>query len=412
MSHPDRPASAPTDPARRALSVRHGVLRIHLLKRVLLGALVAAAAGVGAVCTARAQTPLPDPYDYDEPRPAPVKVATPRWQPVELGKPGHKYKIAVYSNRNFTRDNLKGIKRVLVVVHGVKRDADHYYATVAALLAANPALASETLVLAPKFAGTIDSGFGGMAAWHKSSWSEGADSVQATGRPAPVSAFQVLDDLLRSLDDRKRLPVLSSIVVAGHSAGGQLTQRYAVLNSIDGPLHRDGISVRYVVANPSSYLYLTPERPRADGKGYARYERGICPTYNQYKYGTDNLPSYAQPTEDSKLFVRYADRNLTYLLGGADNNPEHRLLDKTCGAEAQGATRLARGTGYVQYERLLASRGAKPVILHRSSFEVDGIGHDSKGIFGSECGIQALFGDTARAPQGGAKCTPIPPEKK
>ena len=74
--------------------------------------------------------------------------------------------------------------------------------------------------------------------------------------------------------------------------------------------------------------------------------------------------------------MRYAARDVTYLLGGADNNPEHRL-DKTCGAEAQGSTRLARGTAYLQYEFLLASRGGKPVTLHRAG-EVRGVGHDGK----------------------------------
>ena len=43
--------------------------------------------------------------------------------------------------------------------------------------------------------------------------------------------------------------------------------------------------------------------------------------------------------------MRYASREVIYLLGGADNNPEHRLLDKTCGAEAQGATRLYPSRG-------------------------------------------------------------------
>ena len=87
-------------------------------------------------------------------------------------------------------------------------------------------------------------------------------------------------------------------------------QRYAVLNNVDGPLRRDGLALRYVIANPSSYLYLTNERPRPDGKGYAPYERGICPTYNQYKYGTDKLPAYAR-REESRLFVRYAARDVT-----------------------------------------------------------------------------------------------------
>ena len=222
----------------------------------------------------------------------------------------------------------------------------------------------------------------------------------------------MLDDLLRSLDDRKRLASLTGIVLAGHSAGAQLVHRYAVLNNTDGALRRDGLALRYVIANPSSYLYLTNERPRADGKGYAPYERGICPTYNQYKYGTDKLPAYARETDDSRLFVRYAARDVIYLLGGADNNPEHRLLDKACGAEAQGATRLARGTGYVQYEHVLAARGAKPVALRHASFEVGGVGHDSKRMFGSICGVRALLGEDAQAGAGAAACDIIKPRGK
>lgn len=379
--------------------------------RAALAASLSIAAALACVTT-HAQTPLPDPYDYDEATPAPKRAAPLRWQSVELGRAGHRYRMPVYANRNLAKDDLRGIRQVLIVIHGVKRDADNYYETAAALVAANPARAGDTLVLAPRFSGAIDSGFAGMAAWRKASWEDGENSVQAAGRPAPISSFQVLDDLLRSLDDRKRLPALAGIVLAGHSAGAQLVHRYAVLNNVDGVLRRDGLTVRYVVANPSSYLYLTNERPRADGKGYAPYERGICPTYNQYKYGTDKLPAYARDTDDSRLFVRYAARDVVYLLGGADNNPEHRLLDKACGAEAQGATRLARGTGYVQYEHVLAARGAKPVALRHSAFEVGGVGHDGKRMLGSICGVRALLGEDARAGETAAACDIIKPRGK
>jgi len=362
-----------------------------------------------APLAAHAQTPLPPPYDYDEPVPVPKRAAPLRWQPLELGKPGQRYRMPVYANRRLDRDDLRDIKQVVIVVHGVKRDADHYYQTVEQLLARNPARARDTLILAPRYTGAIDSGYAGMAAWRKASWEEGADSVQAAGRPAPVSAFQVLDDLLRSLDDDERLPALAGIVLAGHSAGAQLVQRYAVLNNIDGPLRRGGVALRYVIANPSSYLYLTNERPRPDGKGYAPYERGICPTYNQYKYGPDRLPPYARETDESRLFVRYAARDVTYLLGAADNNPEDRLLDKTCGAEAQGATRLARGMGYVQYEYQLAARGARPVTLHRRAYQVAGVGHDHAGMFGSECGARALLGQDTRSADGAATCEAVKP---
>lgn len=371
-----------------------------------------AVAAVLAFASAHAQTPLPDPYDYDEATPAPKRAAPLRWQTVELGRPGHRYKMPVYANRDLTKDDLRGIKQVLIVIHGVKRDADQYFETAEALVAADPARARDTLVLAPRFSGSIDSGFAGMAAWRKASWEDGQDSIQAAGRPAPVASFQVLDDLLRSLNDRKRLPSLTGLVLAGHSAGAQLVHRYAVLNNLDGALRRDGLTLRYVIANPSSYLYLTNERPRADGKGYAPYERGICPTYNQYKYGTDKLPAYARETDDATLFVRYAARDVVYLLGGADNNPEHRLLDKACGAEAQGATRLARGTGYVQYEHVLAARGGKPVTLRHTAFEVGGVGHDGKRMFGSICGVRALLGSDAQASGTAAACDIIKPRAK
>ncbi|MGE8669934.1 MAG: hypothetical protein ACN6PM_19515 [Achromobacter mucicolens] len=371
-----------------------------------------AVAAVLAFASAHAQTPLPDPYDYDEATPAPKRAAPLRWQTVELGRPGHRYKMPVYANRDLTKDDLRGIKQVLIVIHGVKRDADQYFETASALVAADPARAGDTLVLAPRFSGSIDSGFAGMAAWRKASWEDGQESVQAAGRPAPVASFQVLDDLLRSLNDRKRLPSLTGLVLAGHSAGAQLVHRYAVLNNLDGALRRDGLTLRYVIANPSSYLYLTNERPRADGKGYAPYERGICPTYNQYKYGTDKLPAYARETDDATLFVRYAARDVVYLLGGADNNPEHRLLDKACGAEAQGATRLARGTGYVQYEHVLAARGGKPVNLRHTAFEVGGVGHDGKRMFGSICGVRALLGSDAEASRTAAACDIIKPRAK
>ena len=96
-----------------------------------------------------------------------------------------------------------------MVIHGVKRDADRYYEYVTDLLERNPERARHTGAGAA-FSGSIDSGFAGMAAWRKASWEEGEDSVQAAGRPAPVSSFQVLDDLLRSLDDRQRLPAPAS----------------------------------------------------------------------------------------------------------------------------------------------------------------------------------------------------------
>ncbi|MGK0569931.1 hypothetical protein [Bordetella bronchiseptica] len=366
-----------------------------------IGALLAA----GLLCGgAWAQDAEADPYG--DPIVAP-RAAPPQWKPLKIGPPGHRYAFPLYSSKNLERDDLRGIRRLVIVLHGVKRNAASILGTVTALFAANPERAEDTLVIAPKFASAIDAGFAAMPAWRRASWEDGELSMQARGRPAPVSSLQVLDDLLRELSDSSRLPALRTIVLAGHSGGAQLVQRYAVLNSLDETLRREGLTLQYVVANPSSYLYLSPERPRADGKGHAPYERGICPTYNQYKYGLDHLPAYARGLDPASLPARYAQRHVTYLLGSADNNPEHQLLDKSCGAEAQGATRLARGLGYWRYEAgVLAPRLPRSVAWHHDAQEVVDAGHDAAQMFSSSCGARALLGDRSAPLPDGPACLP------
>lgn len=236
-----------------------------------IGALLAA----GLLCGgAWAQDAEADPYG--DPIVAP-RAAPPQWKPLKIDPPGHRYAFPLYSSKNLERDDLRGIRRLVIVLHGVKRNAASIHGTVTALFAANPERAEDTLVIAPKFASAIDAGFAAMPAWRRASWEDGELSMQARGRPAPVSSLQVLDDLLHELSDSSRLPALRTIVLAGHSGGAQLVQRYAVLNSLDETLRREGLTLQYVVANPSSYLYLSPERPRADGKGHALTSAASAP---------------------------------------------------------------------------------------------------------------------------------------
>ena len=60
--------------------------------------------------------------------------------------------------------------------------------------------------------------------WGHFGWEAGDD---AHG-PAPISSFAALDAILARLADRASFPALKTVVIAGHSGGGQLVQRYAV----------------------------------------------------------------------------------------------------------------------------------------------------------------------------------------
>jgi pimeloyl-ACP methyl ester carboxylesterase len=92
--------------------------------------------------------------------------------------------------------------------------------------------------------------------WTLRGWIGGGAAVG----PAPIGSFEALDAMLAMLADRKRFPALTRVVVAGHSGGGQVVQRYAVVGEGPAALAAVGVDVRYVVANPSSYLYFDASR--------------------------------------------------------------------------------------------------------------------------------------------------------
>lgn len=329
--------------------------------------------------------------------PAAEQPQGPAWQRVHLGSGADGYDFPVYANHPIDGD-LKGIREVVFVQHGLQRNGNDYYAAGAELLKNSGRNPDEVLLIAPNFPGTPDTGkgFDGMPVWSVDGWIGGFNATNApyTG----LSSLQVLDDLIAYVTDPARAPNVKRVTVAGHSGGGQIVQRYAVLNNVDEGIRKRGIDLRYVVANPSSYLYFTPERPR--GKGFARYDASVCPDYDHYKYGMVDMVPYAAGKSGRMLFNRYAQRRVTYLVGTNDNDPNHRVLDKACGAEAEGPTRLDRARNYWRYERHLAGRKR----VNHQAHEVVGVGHDQARMFGSRCGAQAVFGMPSSANATGAAC--------
>jgi hypothetical protein len=312
-------------------------------------------------------------------------------QYLALTGPTVAYRMPLYSNRDLSRD-LSATTLAIVVQHGHGRDAAAYLSTVAGLISEIPQAAEDVLLLAPQFF-VRGEAHGDVPAWTAAGWMAGAD---ASGMS--VSSFDVYDHLLDWLAERKRFPKLSHIVLAGHSAGAQLVQRYAALNDADERLRDHGITVRYIVANPSSYIYFTNERPGASG--FAAYSFAVCGTYDDYKYGFLNPARYAAQVDPGSALERYGSRDIIYLLGANDTNPAHPQLDRTCAAMAQGKQRLERGLNYAAYLRYLG--GVAGNIVPRA-FEVDGVGHNQRRMFRSVCGVQALF-EGAAAPAGAATC--------
>ena len=144
-----------------------------------------------------------------------------------------------------------------------------------------------------------------------------------------------------------------AVVVFGNSAGGQFVNRYAAVGRGPDILAARGLRVRFVVANPSTYLYFGRERPVT-----VPDDAGI----NDWRYGFDHAPAYVTAAAESprRSLERYLARDVAIVLGDLDNDGASLLLEVSPAAMAQGANRLDRGLRYGQHVRGLALRDRAP----------------------------------------------------
>ncbi|MGD0363397.1 MAG: alpha/beta hydrolase [Bryobacteraceae bacterium] len=280
------------------------------------------------------------------------------------------------------------VARAVIVFHGVGRDVTGYYRTVQdAAQQAGPA-GRDTIIIAPQFLDEEDVHEHHLPKevlrWRRVAWEGG----EAAAAPSPISSYTVVDALLARLADRSLFPNLKTVVLAGHSGGGQLVQRYAAVGKSAAVLAAAGIHVRYVIANPSSFLYFSDERPGAGGGGR-------CPEFDRWKYGPVDPPSYVKLDPGVTWKQReqdYAQRDVIYLLGTADIDPHEKDLDVSCAAETQGPSRLLRGQAYFAYLHTRHISGWNQRLLL-----VPGVAHSARKMFTSPCGVNALF-DTGTCP--------------
>jgi hypothetical protein len=260
---------------------------------------------------------------------------------------------------------LKGIQKIILVVHGSERNADRYFATMNGL--AQNLAPGKVLVIAPHFKESHDIRTAEEFIFSPEGWLSGLGALNAP----EISSFHVLEELLKKFIQNENLPDLKEVIITGHSAGGQLTQRLALGTKL--PDEFKNVDWRFVVLNPGSYTYLTPQRPFPIEDG--------C-SFNLYKYGLKGLPSYFTGLVENQIIQQYLSRNVTYLVGEKDNDVAG--IDQSCEARSQGSHRLERAQNF---KRLLDEQ-----FFHAHQIEViPGIGHTQHGMYHSEIGRFILF---------------------
>jgi len=275
------------------------------------------------------------------------------------------------------------ITRAFVMVHGTNRDADNYFRTSIAAAFLGSAL-DDTIVIAPHIASSAGSCHDPLAP-NEVSWSCTGDSWRSGGTAVStdrLTSFDFVDELLRKLAKKDVFPNLKSIVVAGHSAGGQYVNRYSMANRIHETL---GVPITYVVANPSSYAWLDDTRPTADASTFTPFAGADkCPNFDRWPYGLENRTGgYTAKMSDDQLKKQLASRPVTYLLGEIDILPLGGF-DSSCSAMAQGPTRRARGEAFAKFVNQKIGARHNMQIIHLC-------GHNARCMFTDETALPLIF---------------------
>ncbi len=283
--------------------------------------------------------------------------------------------IPYYASLPLVRNDL--IHRAVLVVHGNQRDAGRYYdRAVAATIAAQRF--RDVLVLAPNFRILEDHPAPGEHYWSSQGWKIGDKSRD----PGRISSFRVMNELLAMVcaKEPEMFPNLDTVVIVGHSAGGQFVSRY-VAGGAGCP--NSAVKVRYVVMNPSSYLYVDGRRKSAVTR---RFESGSpgCQHYDEYKYGLNDLNSYMRHVGVVRLRTQLFTRR-TYYLAGTKDVGTGGSLDTRCEANLQGPNRLARFENYREYTRLFGDWNGAVFV------SVPGVGHEGGKMLASDSVRRIMF---------------------
>ncbi len=249
-------------------------------------------------------------------------------------------------------------------------------------------------------------------------WAWGGNSSASLA--ASVSSFAVLDTIVGVMTDAALYPKLRAVLVAGHSAGGQIVMRYALASGVH---ETAAAALRYFPANPSSYTYLDAARPvsrapwrcgafcdnatlLAQNWTFAAPPPAVCPAYDAYGYGlAGHLPPYLASRGVEAMVDAFGRRDVTYLSGTSDVcdapfmrahgctpgcAPDDGGLDTSCEAFAQGKCRMARAHAFAQYvHKFYAARG-QPRLRHRI-VPIAGVGHSGCAVFQSPEALDAMF---------------------
>ena len=187
--------------------------------------------------------------------------------------------------------------KVIFIIHGNSRDVERYIN-----LWLEPSKDKNVILVAPHFTRSNYSNFGTL------------QIARSSGKILKNQSNNLKNSLSLFFTYFKNKYNLqtSTYSIFGFSAGSQFAHRY-LLFSVD--IHVD----RVVLVSAGWYTFLNNE---------------------PYPYGMRNMPI------ERERYEWYLSREVLFILGAKDNDPNHESLNNSKGAKQQGSNRFERGQNY------------------------------------------------------------------
>lgn len=303
-------------------------------------------------------------------------------------------------NTQGQRPDQSKIQRAVLSIHGLLRDPWNYENDMLNALNVatgyNSRVNRDTVsVIAPYFASGSDKTFAypwdesakpgrgsntSAIVWRGSQWSAGGNNQYPHSHKGDISAFYIMDEIIRHFDDKSVYPNMKTIVLVGHSLGGQMMQRYAAV----GDKLDTSARLVYWIGNPSSYTWLNTYRPMYIPD---------CPDYDVYRDGYADYEDYPM-TYGAELVAKgrdailenYDSRQIAYARALQDMG-DH---SSTCGANTTGANRNERFFNYIDWFRPTCP---DPSGENCDTVDLIDTSHNNGYMFNSAAGQSRIFHD-------------------
>ncbi len=283
------------------------------------------------------------------------------------------------------------VTRAVIAIHGGENSSIGHFRAVLPVIEDADAL-QEVVLIAPLYA---DNPSSSRTEWPFDDGYRDGEDVNCGGETR--SPFEYTDELVRQVANCENFPSLESVVVIGHSAGGQHVARYAATTGIVQEFPR--IEFKFVPTNPSSWVFLDDHR-NVEGLGWvdSSVNSGSLPgnlqscqnSYNRWGKGLDSLSqqgSYFEQLSAADVQTQWPARNIVYFLG-EDDACDCNNLDTGCSANWQGEFRLNRGEN--MYEAVTMFFPPASGAVHELS-TVPGVSHSHTGMYRSTAGRRHIL---------------------